>query len=556
MSPLRLYQLAMEFGRCELWMKLTEEQLFAIRFSDGRTGYCSVLQGEEPGMALYIGDEALLGLNTRLNGSGLTEMWQRHRVKMEQRCIELRFKKWAELNPFSRAGVAMGWIPAENEKKIPEIVSCVPFKMAVPLSETQAEDMIFALEAALWLDRRVSQGELGLRAAGFSQEGGLCPMIFRGAKGEWVSRTFPRPDFDALHYPSPRISDEVGVARLRHMKQSRTSSLVCELMVMPEPVQGNPPRYPVGLIIVDTTDGRISAIPVVEDMEAHGESLVAALLSIMQTKGRPARIVARDRRVLDLLSTALGQVGCPLERAHEVRGMDQICQELYIQVLRQAQARLQNQAEHLADEEETPAIRLQDFSDKKAGECRCELCRGVYTKGGLPNHFRGCRKTKIPGTSSCLLLRAEDVRFKQYYFYFAADVQTRLSTVETFMRKVWGGEGQPSGRFVINRGEGVDAERPLHQIVSPGDSLTYEFGGAKIQIRVFERFEAEALGEVKLVARNVEPHYPCAQCDERARFVSEQGELLCAQCAEKQDGKLKKLNNTPFDARFGDHAKD
>lgn len=559
MPSLSLYQLAMEFGRRALWERLNSEQLFALRLPDGRTGYCSVFGGSNPGMALYMGDESLLGLKARLNSPPEPQDWQRHRIAMEQRCIELRFERWTKLQPFSRKEILINWLPVENKGFVPEFRNLRPFKAPSALTEDQNEQIAFALEAALWLEERLYEGELGLRAAGFSTEGGLCPMIYQGTEGEWIKGSYPKPDFEALHYPSPHIDDEVGVARLRHLKRNGNSSLVCELIAMPELIQGDPPRYPAGMIIVDMTDGRIAAIPVVEDLEEQAEGLVAALLSLMQARGRPARVVARDSRTLDLISTALGQVGCPVERARAVRGMDQICRELYQEVFRHAQDRLREQQENFEDELMGEAELVKDFSGARAGECKCELCGANYTKGGMPNHLRGCRKRTIAGDLPYLLVRAEDMRFKQYYLYLAASARTNLKAVGRFLREIWADESGETGRFWMKTGretgEAEMLDSPLEEILQPGDELCYEYDGIKIGLKVMERFDAVDLGPVELLARNQELRYQCGRCYNRARFVSGEGELLCPSCAGRHGRGVKKLENAPQDAHRGGEEK-
>ena len=60
--PDELYDAALSFKKVKLWNKLHDTDIFAVKLSNGETGYCSVMGslGEYHALALYIGEKSLL----------------------------------------------------------------------------------------------------------------------------------------------------------------------------------------------------------------------------------------------------------------------------------------------------------------------------------------------------------------------------------------------------------------------------------------------------------------------------------------------------------------
>lgn len=59
MASDRLYELAFAYRKTKLWEKIKDSQIFAVKLSDGRIGYLSVMGfgGEYRAIGLYIGEE-------------------------------------------------------------------------------------------------------------------------------------------------------------------------------------------------------------------------------------------------------------------------------------------------------------------------------------------------------------------------------------------------------------------------------------------------------------------------------------------------------------------
>lgn len=93
-----LYQLAFQYLNTELWKSLWDNQIFAVKFSDGEVGYCCVMgaAGEFCGLGIYIGDE---GINSYLKmASGDFMETDETEIKFSQQCLMCSFVKPSQMD--------------------------------------------------------------------------------------------------------------------------------------------------------------------------------------------------------------------------------------------------------------------------------------------------------------------------------------------------------------------------------------------------------------------------------------------------------------------------
>ena len=88
-----LYQLAFQYFNLELWKSLWDDQIFAVKFSDGEIGYCCVIgvAGAFCGLGIYIGEE---GINSYLKmASGDFLVTDEKERNFSQHCLMCSFAK-------------------------------------------------------------------------------------------------------------------------------------------------------------------------------------------------------------------------------------------------------------------------------------------------------------------------------------------------------------------------------------------------------------------------------------------------------------------------------
>ena len=92
----RLYELAFQYKKTKLWEKIRNLQIFAVKLSDGRTGYISIMgdNGFCHGVCLYIGDEGYWAFrNLWKEGGCILYDLEYDKEGMELKCLQCVFEK-------------------------------------------------------------------------------------------------------------------------------------------------------------------------------------------------------------------------------------------------------------------------------------------------------------------------------------------------------------------------------------------------------------------------------------------------------------------------------
>ena len=61
MATEKMYDLAFQYKGTKLWQQFYDDELFAVKLSDGEIGYCCVMGmlGQHNALALYVGEKAI-----------------------------------------------------------------------------------------------------------------------------------------------------------------------------------------------------------------------------------------------------------------------------------------------------------------------------------------------------------------------------------------------------------------------------------------------------------------------------------------------------------------
>ena len=94
MVPYELYDLALAFKKVKLWQKLMDSQLFAVRHSDGTTGYCCVMGmlGEHCALAVYPGEAGLNSCRKMFIDDPDLDVFDKHELNFSQDCVMVSYQ--------------------------------------------------------------------------------------------------------------------------------------------------------------------------------------------------------------------------------------------------------------------------------------------------------------------------------------------------------------------------------------------------------------------------------------------------------------------------------
>ena len=160
---------------------------------------------------------------------------------------------------------------------------------------------------------------------------------------------------------------------------------------------------------------------------------------------------------------------------------------------------------------------------------RCYLCGAELGKTAMKNHILKVHGAE-EGGQECVLLKIEGAD-KNYWLYVDMPVTGSLTSLDSFLRKIWLeccghlsefsdgryhviGKGQKIGRFQIG-------DRMLHQ---------YDFGDTTETLVsiIGSTTRKPQRASVRLLARNNAPVFPCAVCGKEADYI-------CCECLWESD---------------------
>lgn len=325
MATERMYDLAFQYKKTKLWKKLYDTDLFAIRLSDGETGYCCVMgmHGEVNILALYVGPEGFQSYRNILEGPALvTSEFAFQEFMLSADCLQCAFDnksallddEIAEVSAYTKAhGITL-----RGAKAFPQFMKYqpnrLPWGITSPLDQQRICD---ALEACLKLSellQKKTKRELGLTEL-TSDAKTLPLLLWEEGQGTIIPTEIP-PKIP-VEYPSPTASNDISVAKIKKLKKKGV--LECEVIRMMVPIQeqeDEAPYYPMILLAADRDSGQVLPPKTVLSFEEHPEDLLAAfeeMLLAWQT--RPRRIEANDPRTFALLRDLCEKTGIPLHLA-------------------------------------------------------------------------------------------------------------------------------------------------------------------------------------------------------------------------------------------------
>ena len=273
-----LYELAFAFRDTKLWKKLAEEELFAVKYAANGTGdniaYCFVMgaNGEHTALAVYPGDQAFSTYRD------FTEVLTSEHVEPQdfliQDCIHCSFEQKDMFHPDDLAEVKAYCKKTDRPFRVPlpQFTRYNPF--CVPWMLEDAADW-GATEAALRVVlkltaeiKRAGKKQLGLRPVLVSVNGeaydseqldlftepasdAVTIPLYSIVNDELVTERIPLPPYEKRRIPQPQRIDAKTLEKLKRKKQKGVYQ--CELLRLPEPIDGEPSYFPVMLLAVDET---------------------------------------------------------------------------------------------------------------------------------------------------------------------------------------------------------------------------------------------------------------------------------------------------------------
>ena len=327
----RMYDLAFAFRKEKPWNKIFEDELFAVRLSGGRIGYCNIMGrgGDHIALSVYPGEEAFSTFRALLGIDPSNAMSARSQDLLLQDCIQLSLEDRDYIDDEAakavRAYAKKAGIALRGSHAYPTFSRykphCIPWAIT---SEQEQEDITAALEAAFVLIRTVKgldKGAVGLRS--IYDDPKEIPLIDLSDEKKPV-RLIPMPEPVERPCPEPTRINDIAVAKLKSRTQKGV--LECEILRAPSPVvgeNGEPPHFPAFLLSVGRKTGRIYGIGSAEGSEYDPDELMQSTIeALLNADVYPKEIRVRTAETKALLQGFCKKAGIKLTVAERLPKLD------------------------------------------------------------------------------------------------------------------------------------------------------------------------------------------------------------------------------------------
>ncbi len=335
----KLYELAFAYKKTKLWKILWESELFAVKFSDGRIGYISIMGnlGEYCALGLYIGEEGLNSLRNLMNANELyLSPFEFQERVVGQNCLQCVFEGKDELSEEQReetkAYARAHGIRISGKNAYPNFVKYQPGSYPWRLSsEKEQEDLCQALAAAIRMAQLLeenSPSELGLGRVEYDMQ--EIPML-ELQKGGYVLKKTALPEEKPDSWPTPLSCNEIGIAALKKLKKADTWE--CEIIQYTEPVQNNQeeaPYFPIIFMAVNGDRDYILPVEPTGSYRQNPEELLNSFIdSLLREQLCPKKMKVRDERTYVFAEMFCSKLKIPISIEEDLPALDQVEDEFF-----------------------------------------------------------------------------------------------------------------------------------------------------------------------------------------------------------------------------------
>lgn len=374
MNQTHLYELAYAFRKSKIWKQVFEDEVFAVKLpkkaAGGKTAYCSIMgsNNEYIALAVYIGPEGFNSYRIIADTSSSMNTPDSYADLLSQDCIQCSLEARDLMDPEEldalRAYTEAAGIPFRAP--FPRFSRYFPYCM--PWAVRKASDL-HALEAVLEVVTRLpaelkKSGKAGL---------GLWPInvtlhdeayvvkqlglfddtvgdevtvpLFTIKDGNLVITRIPLPPYTERQPSAPTMINDIAIAKMLRNKQKGVYE--CEVVRLPEPVDGKPPYIPAALMTV-RGDGTVLQPVVGADPVYDANEMLRDFLSVLGDI-YPKTIKVRTTETKVLLEEFCRRAKIRLVETEELPLMDDFIDELNDSYLSSSEQPLAEELFHIID---------------------------------------------------------------------------------------------------------------------------------------------------------------------------------------------------------------
>lgn len=307
-----MLEAALRFRSAKPWELIDDSMIFAVRLSDGETGYCCVMGngGEHYGISMYKGRNGFGTYLTTISG-----IYNNPFLSFTNyRCINCDFENATDLRldkaekELIKKVAQQSGLKISRPKGYPEIIKYDKGHLYTTLDEQSEKDIVTCLKAGIEVNnilRKTPSAEWEsmslspMRGYPSPNGGTTIPYLIPHEDGNYTWETTETPPLEEEEDPEIEFNNNELIADLKALK--KVGIYCCRLTSIPMPITTDYGMYyPQVLIVVRKMDGFM--IPVMNDSDSISEFPESFGDTLINLGTIPATIEVSDAETKNLLA--------------------------------------------------------------------------------------------------------------------------------------------------------------------------------------------------------------------------------------------------------------
>ncbi|MBQ8951039.1 MAG: hypothetical protein IJ065_07820 [Eubacterium sp.] len=333
----KLYEAAFKYKKLKPWSKFWSNEPFAVRFSDGATGYICIMgrDGSHCALGIYVGDEAFEGYRDLSFTEPPKRFYEEHERVFRQDCIQMIFDTKDYLNDAELSDVYdytdRKGIKLSGKNAFPHFQRFRPNHVPWILDSKDENYILEAVHAVEWL--------LGILGKDRPLDVGIFEILPGTDRIKLIEKKNGNYTFENYinvsskikkDYPAADKINQIALKRLSGIKSK--GCIQSKVIYMTEPVmdEGRAPYFPVMLFSVQTGSRSLIIPPeLVKDYDKEYDQIVNFFIDkLVDFKIKPTEIQVSDERTYSLLESFAKKADIKLKMVSELKELEAAAEEM------------------------------------------------------------------------------------------------------------------------------------------------------------------------------------------------------------------------------------
>ena len=337
-----LFEKAFLYKKTKLWKKLESDELFAVRFSDGQTGYVSIMgqAGDHCAVGVFPGKGGLKSFrDISFNFGIVSDYYEEKEMFSAQNCLQVVFDNKEYLRDeeleAAKTYCSANGIRLSGKNAYPHFMKFAPGYF--PWHPQPGQDESYLIQAVqACMDLKEIIGRKKPEALGFvhfSPDTKEVPYLVKKEDRFVLDGMLPLPEEEPVSYPVPEIVNDLTVHALKKIRKK--ADLQCRIIQYPQPVvtdESPAPCYPMALFSVDAKSGMaLSPAMSTAYRENPDEMMEDFLNTCLQTGIKPGKILVEDERTYAFLKPAADALKIRIEKEDFLEELEEMLSQLQME---------------------------------------------------------------------------------------------------------------------------------------------------------------------------------------------------------------------------------